>query len=177
MTQRSGHDFERRKTFAVEGGRASRGHLMSKGDFGVVPVVGLRVRGLKNSPPDCLLRPAGRRPVRVRPLRKIPPIPHGIGGILCVRNTMNKRCKNCFQKGRKCEELRPQVYPERNRRLRRHLARRKPIRGCFRVQFPPAGRTKKKRHANPKHKAVTQRQRSRFGNEEQQNEREMSFDV
>ena len=39
------------------------------------------------------LRPAGRRPVQVRPLRKIPPIPHGIGGILCELNTIDQSMK------------------------------------------------------------------------------------
>ena len=48
----------------------------------LVPVTGPRVRELKNSPPDCFLRPAGRRSVRARPLRKISSVPHGTDEIL-----------------------------------------------------------------------------------------------
>ena len=47
-----------------------------------MPVTGLRGRGLKNSPPDCFLRLASRRPVRARPLRKISRSPDGLREIL-----------------------------------------------------------------------------------------------
>ena len=58
---------------------------------------------------------------------------------MCVRSTIDEHGETVFGKEDSVKDDARRLIQSATGAKRRHLARRKPIRGFFRVQFPPAG--------------------------------------